>query len=228
MAVKPDLAIARVNFLGNPNIGVYALSTDTHALVPPGLPKRVKSEVERTLSVKIAEATILQTTLLGILLAGNTSAMIVPYLASDKDVEVIQSSLGVKVFRLETNLTALGNIILANDHGAVVHPKLRESTMKSIQSILGVKVVSGRVAGSGLVGSSAVATNKGALVSSRATEEELDWLANALDVPTSIGTINRGVAFVKSGLIANSNGAIAGQKTTGPELDRIEDALELI
>lgn len=222
------MTVERIAFLGNPNIGVYALSTETYALVPPGLPRRVKGEVERTLGVRVAEATVLQTTLLGILIVGNTNGMLVPHLTSDREIEVIQSSLGVKVTRLETNLTALGNIILANDHGAVVHPRLRESTLKSIESILGVKAVPGRVAGSGLVGSSAVATNRGALVSSRATEDELDWLADALGVPTSIGTVNRGVVYIRSGLAANSKGGLAGQETTGPELDRIEDALELI
>lgn len=227
-AVKLRLSIALVDFSGNPNIGVYALATEKHALIPVGLPLRTKRVIERTLRVTLVEAKILQTTLLGILIAGNSNAMIVPYLASDGEIESIQNALGVKVSRLSTNLTALGNIILANDHGAVVHPKLREVTVKSIESILGVRVVSSRVGGSGLVGSSAVATNKGALVSPNATDAELDLFANVLGVPTSVGTINRGIPYVKSGLIVNSKGAIAGDATTGPETDRIEEALGFI
>jgi translation initiation factor 6 len=154
--------------------------------------------------------------------------MIVPYLTSDDEVEFIKNALGVKVSRLSTNLTALGNIIVANDQGAVVHPKLRDVTMKSIESILGVKVTPSRVGGSGLVGSSAVATNKGALANPNATDEELDLLANVLGVPTSVGTVNRGVPYVKSGLIVNSKGAVVGDATTGPETDRIEEAMGLI
>jgi translation initiation factor 6 len=49
-----------------------------------------------------------------------------------------------------------------------------------------------------------------------------------LGVPTSIGSVNRGVTYVRSGLVVNSHGAIAGRETTGPELDRIEEAFELI
>lgn len=222
------MPIALVDFLGNPNIGVYALTTENHALVPIGLPPRTKKGIERTLGVTVVEAKILQTTLLGIFIVGNSNAMIVPYLASDSEIEFIKNTLGVRVSRLSTNLTALGNIILANDHGAVVHPKLREVTAGSIESILGVRVVRSRVGGSGLVGSSAVATSRGALVSPNATDEELDLLANALDVPTSVGTVNRGVPYVKSGLVVNSKGAVAGDATTGPETDRIEEAMGFI
>jgi translation initiation factor 6 len=222
------LSIALIDFSGNPNIGVYAFATEDHALVPVGLPPRTKRVIERTLRVTVVEAKILQTTLLGILMAGNSSGVIVPYLASDGEIELIHNTLGVRVSRLSTNLTALGNIILANDNGAVVHPKLREVTVKSIESMLGVKVVQSRVGGSGLVGSSAVATNKGALVSPNATDEELDLFANTLGVPTSVGTVNRGVPYVKSGLIVNSKGAIAGDATTGPETDRIEEAMGFI
>jgi translation initiation factor 6 len=78
------------------------------------------------------------------------------------------------------------------------------------------------------VGSSAVATNKGALVSPHASDEELDLLAEVLGVPTSVGTVNRGIPYVKSGLLVNSKGAVAGSRTTGPELDRIEESMGLI
>ncbi|WXG45339.1 MAG: translation initiation factor IF-6 [Candidatus Atabeyarchaeum deiterrae] len=222
------MSAIRVAFLGNPYIGVYALSTDRYSLVPIGLPAKIKRVIEETLRVRAIETKICQTTMLGILIAGNSNAMVVPWTASDEEIETIQSALGVKVSRLNTSLTALGNIILANDHGAIVHPNLREATIASIKATLGVKVVSGKVAGSGLVGSSALTTNKGALVSPRATEEELDQLSNTLDVPTSVGSVNRGVAYVRSGLMANSSGAIAGNDTTGPELNRIEEAFDLV
>jgi translation initiation factor 6 len=222
------LSVERLDFLGNPSIGVYSLAREACILVPLGLPAKTMRIMERVLNVKAIEAKICQTTLLGIMIVGNSNSMIVPYLASDDEIEFLQGSLGVKVSRLTTNLTALGNIILANDNGAIVHPKLREITMKSIESILGVKVVAGRIGGTGLVGSSAVATNKGALASPRATDEELDKISEVLGVPTSVGSVNRGVTYVRSGLIVNSHGAIAGRETTGPELDRIEEAFELI
>ncbi|WXG42706.1 MAG: translation initiation factor IF-6 [Promethearchaeati archaeon SRVP18_Atabeyarchaeia-1] len=222
------MSVERLDFLGNPSIGVYSLAGEACILVPLGLPAKTMRIMERVLNVKAIEAKICQTTLLGIMIVGNSNSMIVPYLASDDEIEFLQGSLGVKVSRLTTNLTALGNIILANDNGAIVHPKLREITMKSIESILGVKVVAGRIGGTGLVGSSAVATNKGALASPRATDEELDKISEVLGVPTSVGSVNRGVTYVRSGLIVNSHGAIAGRETTGPELDRIEEAFELI
>lgn len=222
------MSVERLDFLGNPSIGVYSLAREKHVLVPLGLPPKTQKTMERTLEAKAVEAKICQTTLLGIMIVGNSNAILVPYLASDEEIEFLQNSLDVKVSRLTTNLTALGNIILANDHGAIVHPKLREITMKSIESVLGVKVVAGKIGGSGLVGSSAIATNKGALASSRATDEELDRISDVLGVPTSVGSVNRGVTYVRSGLIVNSHGAVAGGDTTGPELDRIEETFELI
>jgi translation initiation factor 6 len=228
LAVNQYLSVERLDFLGNPSIGVYSLVREKHVLVPLGLPVKTKRTMERVLRAEAVEAKICQTTLLGIMIAGNSNAMLVPYLASDEEIEFLQNSLGVKVSRLTTNLTALGNIVLANDHGAIVHPKLREATMKSIESILGVRVVAGRIGGTGLVGSSAVTTNKGALASSRATDDELDKMSDVLGVPTSVGSVNRGVTYVRSGLIVNSHGAIAGGETTGPELDRIEETFELI
>jgi translation initiation factor 6 len=222
------LSVERLDFLGNPNVGVYSLVSGEHVIVPIGLPAKTIRIVERVLKVKAVEAKICQTSLLGIMLVGNSSSMIAPYLASDDEIEFLQESLGVKISKLTTSLTALGNIILANDNGAIVHPKLREVTMKSIESILGVKVAAGRIGRTGLVGSSAVATDKGALASPHATDEELDRISEVLGVPVSVGSVNRGVTYVRSGLLVNSDGAIAGRETTGPELDRIEESFELI
>jgi translation initiation factor 6 len=53
----------------------------------------------------------------------------------------------------------------------------------------------------------------------------LDELADLLDVPADIGTINYGGPLVGSGLIANDTSYIVGERTTGPELGRIDAAL---
>jgi translation initiation factor 6 len=89
---------------------------------------------------------------------------------------------------------------------------------------LGVEVEAKPLAGSELVGSYCVVTNKGLLAHTDISEEELDWLASFFSVESEIGTINCGVPYVSIGLLATRHAAAAGFETTGPELMRITEA----
>ena len=78
------------------------------------------------------------------------------------------------------------------------------------------------MAGLHIVGSAAVATNKGCLCHRDASEEELKLIEDLLKVKTDIGSIG-GSPFVKAGIIANSYGIVVSEEASGPEMQRIDE-----
>ena len=62
------------------------------------------------------------------------------------------------------------------------------------------------------------ATNVGAGVTPRATEEEVRIVSEVLQVPAEPVTVNGGMPFPTSGIVANSKSVVVGTLTSGPEL----------
>jgi translation initiation factor 6 len=67
-------------------------------------------------------------------------------------------------------------------------------------------------------GSMIVATNVGAAVTPRASEEEVKAVSEILQVPAEAVTVNGGMPFLSSGIVANSKSVVVGTLTSGPEL----------
>jgi translation initiation factor 6 len=67
-------------------------------------------------------------------------------------------------------------------------------------------------------GSMIVATNAGAAVTPRASEEEVKAISEILQVPADAVTVNGGMPFLSSGIVANSKHVVVGTLTSGPEL----------
>ena len=76
-----------------------------------------------------------------------------------------------------------------------------------------------------VIGSLAIATNKGCLVSPIISEKEIEKIERALDVNVDVGTANFGSRFIGACIIANSKFAIVSPKTSGIELAKIEEVL---
>jgi translation initiation factor 6 len=121
--------------------------------------------------------------------------------------------------------TALGNVVLANDLGAVVHPDAPNEILESISGDLGVKHAFGKIGTLAFVGALAIATNRGALVSPNALQDEQSVIESALHVQVDLSSTNGGVPFVKSGILANSKGAVVGPLTRGAELMQVTRTL---
>ncbi len=214
--------IKRFDFNGSSNIGAFCRVTDNWVLQGPssettthGLTQIFEKEPIRT--------TIGQSTLIGILTAGNKNGLLVPHIVLDEELESLQK-LGIPIVQLESKLTALGNLILTNDHAALVSTAFSKSEQKTISDALDVEVDASRIAESDLVGSFCVVTNKGLLAHTDVSEEELGWLGSFFSVETDIGTINCGVPYISIGLLVTLKAAAAGFETTGPELMRITEA----
>ncbi|MCL4324449.1 MAG: translation initiation factor IF-6 [Candidatus Thermoplasmatota archaeon] len=194
-------------------------------LVPAAVSAGEVRLIERLLEVPVVQTQIADVELTGSLSTLNSHGVIVADPVEDEELAKLREHSPVTVLR--TKLNALGNNILVNDHGAVVHPGFSHREVEAIEAALGVKVVSGTVAGEGTVSKTAVATNKGALVHPAATPEEMEIIHQALKVPVQKTTANFGIPLVGACVVANSKGIIVGERTTPVELVHIEDGLSV-
>ncbi len=208
----------------NPNIGVFAVSNDNLAVLPVNCSNNFFSILKASLDVEVVKINILGTSLIGVMSVLNNKGILISKYASETEIQALKSA-GLSVYIINDKHTALGNLILSNDRAAIISELLSKRTARSIEDFLDCEVVSRNIGGFKTVGSVGVATNQGALIHPLVKEDDLEWIADILHVEVEIGTINRGVGFIKTGLIVNKNGALIGDVTTGPEIVRIEDSL---
>jgi len=213
-----------LDFHENPNIGVYCRANDSIVFLQKNLLKRVKNKISSALDTSIVELSIVDSTIIGSLLALNSQGAVVTDFADKETVDKIKEQ-GLDVFVVKDVINAAGNDILVNDNGALIHPDIKDYSMKKIGETLGVPVKKGTIASIKTIGMAAVVTNKGCLCHPKVTDEEKKQLEKLFDVNVMIGTVNHGVPMIGSGLIVNTKGAIIGNLTTGIEMGRIEEAL---
>jgi len=223
------LSISLLGFFGSACIGVYSLTTERMALVPPQVSESKAKKLEECLHVKVIKTTVGESILIGALTSANSNGIALPHYVTEEEIRTIRSALpDINVVIMETKRTAYGNMVLANDEGAIADPRLKEKDVANVSDAFGVEVVLGEIAGLPYVGSLATATNKGVLAHPLLKEEEQQRLKEVLKVQVDLGTINCGIPYVGTGLIANSHGAVAGFATTGPELFIIGQALDVM
>ncbi|MEA2070495.1 MAG: translation initiation factor IF-6 [Asgard group archaeon] len=220
--------IIRTTVKGQTALGAFALATDKYAIISEGWSDKSITAITKALNVDIIQKNFIDTSLVGIMIAGNSNGLILPHLVSEKEVNFLQEKLGdsINIGIIESKITCLGNCILTNDYGAVVHEQFEPEALIIIEETLDVEVEKGNILNSPLVGSQAIATNRGVLSHPLTTEMELEWLSERFGVKTNVGTINRGIPQVSIGCFANSTGAITGKTTTGPELQRLFQTLK--
>jgi len=83
-----------------------------------------------------------------------------------------------------------------------------------------------KVGGYFQIGSMVVATNTGAAVHPKASEEEIKIISETLRVQVEPVTVNGGTPFLSSGIIANSKSIIVGSSTSGNELIMLSRAFK--
>jgi len=214
------MAVILADVFGSPNIGVYCFCNERLAIVPPGLTNHKIDQFAETLGVSVCKTTIGGTALVGALVTGNSNGVLVPHMIREYELERIRKEFS-NVVVVESKWTALGNVVLANDLGAVVHPETPTNIVDAVNDVLKVKPAFGNIAKLPFVGALGIATNKGAIVSPNALEEEMALIESALHVTVEPSSTNGGVPFVKSGILANSKGAVVGPLTRGAELMQI-------
>lgn len=213
--------VLRTNFGEDPNLGLYGFATDAYCLI--GI--RPDKKAGKVLKVGMHTTSAFGTQLAGIFCTGNSSGIIAPYVLDDYELDDMKKIKDVLV--IKSVYTALGNLVLMNDNGVLLSPLL-EKNKKEIGNFFGLPCETATIAGSKLVGSLAIATNKGCLVHPRIRDKELAVLKHVLKVDVDIGTVNFGSPFIKSGIIANSHGFIASEMSSGPELGKMTEALKFL
>lgn len=216
--------LKRIDVVGNPNIGVFVLSTDDIAIVPYGLLDEKADIIKEALEVDIIKSSIAGSNLIGSLAVANSKGIVVSQYALDKEVAQFEE-LGLNVARLPGNYTAVGNIVAANDNGAIASPFLTGEALDVLEETLDVDVQSSSMVGSDIIGSLITVTNRGFLIDKRAPESEVDFATDVFGVEGDVGTVGRGISLVGACTLSNSHGAIVAKDSTGPEMARVEEAL---
>jgi len=219
--------LARIDYEGDPNIGLYCVATEELVIAPS---KDIKGL--ELLSKNIVEAKVANTDLLGVFIAANSKGILLPNImtASEKkkladDIKRINPKIRIET--INTKHTALGNLILSNDKKAIISPLL-ESHKDKIEKTLGVKAIISQIVNLNIVGAVCYATNKGFLLNMHAEKEDFEFVEATLEIDGDIGTVNFGSPFVHSGMIGNSRAVLVGKYTTGPEITRVDEALGFI
>ena len=213
----------RVNFNGDPNIGLYGFATDSYCLLGIDSTK-IMQKVREMLRTEVLSSTISDTELASLFVAGNSNGILLPKIIEDFEVKKLKK-LGLNSKVIESRETALGNLILCNDRGCLISNTLRKFK-KEISDVLGCEVVTGKIADLDIVGACAVASNVGCLCHREAKEEELKRIEEILKVRVDVGSVGYGSPYIKSGVIVNSNGVIFSEQTSGAEIGRIEEVLK--
>ncbi|MFL6363171.1 MAG: translation initiation factor IF-6 [Nitrososphaeraceae archaeon] len=213
------MGIYKYDVYKSPNIGVFIKANDRIILIPFGFAETKITKLTHYLQIeeKIF-ASIAGTRLIGPMTVMNNNGILLPSIASDEEICVLRQASGLNVERLKSKFTAVGNLISTNDNGALVSPLLNSEVNQQVRDVLGVPVNSIAVGGFIQTGSMVVATNIGAAIHPKATEEEVKIISESLQVQVEPATVNGGVPFLSSGIIANSKSVIVGGLTSGPEL----------
>lgn len=217
--------VLKTKFHNNPNIGLYALATDSYCLLPKNLSKQQVESIKEILNVPTYQITIYNTNLIGVFCTGNEDYLFIPDFIPQHELNDLERIKGIKIIQLYTRFTALGNNIVIKDRTCLVNPHL-ETDVKDKLKELGFKVSAFEIAENPTVGTCTALNHKGCLLHRDATNTRK--ISAFLNLPTDIGTVNFGSPYVRSGLIVNCNGYIVGAETTGPEMQRIDETLGFI
>lgn len=207
----------------SPFVGVFAVVTEKVVLLPKAIEAKERRLADGLFGAKVFHVSIANCNLLGVLAIGNSNGFVVSDIAEQKEIEEMQKS-GLRIKKVP-GITALGNLVRCNDEKAfcskLIHAKARET----IEEVLEVECIEATIAGSDLVGSSMVLTNKGFVVNPLVSEKEFGHIEKETGLQGTTATANYGDKFIGNSIIANSNGALAGIYTTGHELIRIDEGL---
>ena len=215
----------RAEYEASTDIGVFTKLTNKYCMMAPGGAASYRI-IEQEVSSRIPcfDATIGGLRIVGRLSAGNRKGLLVSNTCNDQELLHIRNCLpdDIVVQRIEERFSALGNIICCNDHVALVHPEIDRETEEIIADVLGVEVFRQTIGGNPLVGTYAVASNKGAMLCTDATAQEQQDIGTLLQVPLVSGTVNRGCKLLGAGMVVNDWCAFVGMDTTSTELSIVE------
>ena len=212
------MKLLQTDFNKNPNIGLYAYTTDKYCLIGKDLTDSLLKELETVLQVPVYRVSIAGTNLIGAFCSGNNKKLLIPKMCFNDELERLKE-LKIKFSVVDTELTALGNNILCTEKGAYINPEFSDKEVEQLKKLLDVPVIKGMIGDVEVTGATGVIRKNHAVISPYVTDEQLEKIQHHLHVTAVKCTANFGSPYLKSALVVNSKGFIAGKLCTGVELD---------
>jgi len=220
MRSKHKFEVAPISMYGTSTIGVYLFTNDLVTTIPMDTPEKVINTIRDTLGTEVIKVTLAKSPLIGVFMVGNDNGVLVPSIVVEEEVNELRR-LGLNVAVLKTKYTAIANLVLTNNRKTVVSPIIEREYINLIRDVLGTEVVVDEICGTYLVGSIAVANDRGVLLSPDAKDDDVKKVRDYFNLNVDVGTVNRGRSFIRGGLVVNNNGGLVGNDTTGFEIVRI-------
>ncbi|OLS19517.1 MAG: Translation initiation factor 6 [Candidatus Heimdallarchaeota archaeon LC_3] len=212
------MSIELIDFQGDPNIGLFLVSTNKFILVPADITNNLKRTLEATFKVPLIEI-VFDTKIIGALISANDNGIVVSHLIHDNVIEEIKNKLpDIKIGKIKTGYFAMGNLIAGTNKQTLISPLIESDERKMIRDVLDTELIATRLSGSDLIGSLLKITTHGGVISPIVDDEsEIENLISIFNLELESSTVNRGFQFPSGGIEANSFGAVLGNLTTGIE-----------
>jgi translation initiation factor 6 len=213
-----------INFLGNPNIGLFFYSTDKFTVVPKITNDEIIKVIKNELKTQIIKLDVMNSSVNGIFLAGNEELLLVPKGISKNSLKELEK-LKLKIVIINTKSNALGNNIIVHKKKAIVNPNLEDVAIKQLEK-LGLKVIKSKVANIETVGANLIIFNKKGLINNLVKEDEIENIENFLKIDLELGTVNSGSPIIKAGFVKNKHGILISKEMSGSEIMLLEDLMK--
>jgi len=136
-------------------------------------------------------------------------------IANELEADLVETTVGDAV--------TVGALLVGNGNGLLASSRLTEREQEAIEGATGLPVaeIPGRINAAGNV---VLANDAGAYVHPELSDEAVDAVESALDVPAEHGSL-AGVRTVGTAAVATNEGVLCHPKTSDGELDHVEDVL---
>jgi translation initiation factor 6 len=218
--------VATLTVQGNPLIGLYAVVTDTYAIVGD-IGEQALSVLRQTLQVPLIVQNIAATPFAGIFLCANSRHVFAPDILLDNERDELHASLQkihVKLHLVNTKFTALGNSICVTDSAMFISPQVEKNVFDDLSKTVQLPLHRIEITDTDVVGSSLYITSRGILAHPQASDELLDQLEELCAVQATRTTVCFGSPHVRSGVLANKFGFVIGSTSSGPEMANADKA----
>jgi translation initiation factor 6 len=161
---------------------------------------------------------------LGVYLRATEDAAVIPHSAPVAVEREVARTLGVRVVR--TNVSdseVVGALVALNRHGVVVGDDLDPLERRALGGLAPVTVIRHR---QNAMGNNVLANDSGALVHPEFSNDAVEAIGSALEVPARRGTL-AGLGTVGMAGLATNRGAVVHPKTTPREAAALEELLRV-
>ena len=217
------------DFNQNPNVGLYGFANDKFCLLAPSVPDGEEKKIEEVLNVPCYRASVFESELLGVFIAGNNDFIIVPRLNEEEKAffEELSQKHDIKVIEFQSKFNAFGNNMVVKDSLILVNPDYTKKDLNELEKLLKENEIKIEIRKFGFenmptIGSAIKVSSRGVMVG-YSWEDEFEKLENEIG-EFFVGSVLNGSPFVSSGILVNKNGFIAGKTCTGIELGMIDEA----